>query len=332
MPLLNTPLEAGRVKLKNRLVFPPMATAKSERGEVGPDLLRYYDEKSKGGHFGLVIIEHSYIAPEGRASAGQLSVAEDRLVDGLKTLAEAIHANGSKTAMQINHCGGGISPEVTGIDGFAPSSVSNPAREGPLPIALDQDGIRKIIQQFSLAALRVKAAGFDAVEIHSAHGYLLNQFLSPLTNQRADEYGGSLQNRIRIHLEVVKAVRDAVGEAYPVFLRLGAADYMEGGQTPEESASAARELERAGVDLIDISGGMCRYFNPFTKAPGYFASASRVVNGAVSVPVLVTGGITRPEEAEEILRKGDTDLVGVGRAAAKDSDWGRKAMEALSGK
>jgi len=299
---LHAPLESGKLHLKNRLVMPPMATAKSEAdGSVSQALLDYYDEKSQGGYISLVIIEHSYIVKQGQVSANQLSVAEDRQVAGLKKLADIIHRNGSKTVIQINHGGSHILPGVTEL-------------------------VSTIVAQFAAAALRVKSAGFDGVEIHSAHGYLLSQFLSPLTNRRTDEYGGDIAGRCRIHLEIIQAVRRAVGEDFPILLRLGTADYLEGGLTVEEGRIAARAMVEAGVDLLDISGGLCRYTLPGVSEPGYFAPLSQAVKEVVSVPVIVTGGITEPWQAEEILRQGKADLVGVGRAIAKDSAWPQKAM------
>lgn len=198
MASLLEPLQIHSLTLTNRLVMPPMATVKAEPdGRVSQALLDYYNDKSNGGYIGLVIIEHSFISPEGRAHKNQLSIAEDDVIDGLKDLSEVIHRNGSKTIMQINHAGGQADEETIGIMAMAPSAVINP-RKGNTPRELTRTEITKIIQAFHDAACRVKKAGFDGVEIHSAHGYLLNQFLSPLTNKREDEYGGSLLKRIRI--------------------------------------------------------------------------------------------------------------------------------------
>jgi 2,4-dienoyl-CoA reductase-like NADH-dependent reductase (Old Yellow Enzyme family) len=210
--------------------------------------------------------------------------------------------------------------------------VRNPSQACEAPNELDKAGICAIVNNFSAAALRVKNAGFDGVEIHSAHGYFLNQFLSPLTNKRTDEYGGDVTGRVRLHLEVIRAVREAVGETFPIILRLGAADYMEGGQTIEESMIAAAEFEKAGLDMLDISGGMCRFNVPGLTEPGYFSPLSKAIKGVVSIPVIVTGGITRVEDAEAILSDDKADLVGVGRAILNDSGWAKAAMESLAQK
>ena len=323
------PLQAGSLTLHNRLIMPPMATARSEAdGSISQALLDYYQEKSNGGYFSLIIIEHSFISPEGKASNRQLSVADDRVVEGLRSLAEVIHHNGSKTIMQINHAGGVTTQEITGKIPVAPSAVPNP-RNGNTPKELSKQEIDGIVQAFQNSARRVKAAGFDGVEIHSAHGYLLNQFFSALTNQRNDEYGGTIHNRIRLHLQVIEAVRAAVGNDFPVFLRLGACDYKAGGITIEDSQIAAREFEKAGINVLDISGSFMGYNSPESTAQGYFAPLTEAIKQVVSIPVILTGGITEPQAAEQLLDEGKADLIGVGRAVLKNSQWAKQAIETL---
>ncbi len=322
MSYLTKPLDIGKLKLHNRLVMPPMATAKAkDKGEVSEAILNYYDEKSKGGNISLVIIEHSYITEQGKASKNQLSIADDGLVEELKKLSSIIHKNGSKTAMQINHAGSAAKREVTGMDPVAPSPIINPRLGSEIPNELTIDQIKQIVKDFRDAALRVKQAGFDAVEIHSAHGYLLNQFFSPLTNKRTDEYGGDLLGRIRIHMEVIKAVREAVGDNYPILLRLGACDFMDGGTTIEDSVAASVEFEKAGIDILDISGGLCGYDVASLSGQGYFSPLTEAIKKAVSIPVILTGGITEIDAAEDLLGQGKADLIGVGRAIYKDSHW-----------
>jgi len=329
MAYLLQPLEKGKLTLKNRLVMPPMATAKSnEDGSVSQEILEYYDEKTKGGYISLVIVEHSYISKEGKASDRQLSVADDSLIGGLKKLSDIIHRNGSKAVMQINHAGSGTNKDVTGYDPVGPSPVINP-RRGNIPVELTKEEIKRIVMDFRKAALRVKEAGFDGVEIHSAHGYLLNQFLSPLTNKRKDEYGGDIYGRIKIHLEIIKEIRDAVGEDFPILLRIGASDYKEGGTTVEDSKIAAAAFEKAGVDIIDISGGFCGYIIE-DKSPGYFAPLAEAIKDVVSIPVILTGGITKAEDAEKLLKENKADLIGVGRAILNDSTWAKRVIESLS--
>lgn len=327
MAYLLRPLEVNNLRLKNRLVMPPMATAKAdEEGKITEDILNYYDEKSKGGYISLIIIEHAFVSPEGKASNRQISVADDSVIDGLKKLVDTIHNNGSRVVMQINHAGSGTTREVTGLNPVAPSAIVNPRRGGAVPLELTQGQIKEIVNKFKEAAIRVKKAGFDGVEIHSAHGFLLNQFLSPLTNKRTDEYGGDIYGRIKIHLEIIREIKKALGEDYPLLLRLGATDKIEGGITIEDSIKAALEFEKAGVDILDISGGFCGYALP---GQAYFAPISEEIKKAVKVPVIVTGGIKDPYLAEKVLREGKADLIGVGRAILNDSSWAKKAVESF---
>lgn len=327
MQLLHEPVKIGNIQIKNRLVMPPMATSKSEGdGKLSKGILDYYEEKSKGGHIGLIIIEHSFINKEGKASNNQLSIADDSVIENLKQLSEAIHRNGSKAIMQINHAGSATTREITGSDPVAPSAIAHPRNTGVIPRELASEEIDGIIDSFANAAVRVKKSGFDGVEIHSAHGYLLSQFFSPYSNKRTDEYGGNVLNRIRIHLNIIDSVKKAVGEDFTIILRLGASDYMEGGTTIEDSLIAAREFEKAGVSALDISGGFCGYLRPDSKEQGYFWPLTKAIKEQVSIPVILTGGITDVSAADQLLAEGKTDLIGVGRAILNDSDWAARAM------
>ncbi len=327
--LLN-PIKAGSLNLSNRLVMPPMATSKAESdGKVSQAILDYYAEKSQGGYLSLIIIEHSFIALEGKASPQQLSIAEDSVIPNLQKLAQVIQGNGSKCMMQLNHAGSATSEECTGMTPVGPSAVPNP-RRGGIPHELTHDEIKGVINAFKAAAHRAKDAGFDGVEIHSAHGYLLNQFFSPLTNKRTDEYGGDVFQRIRIHLQVIEAVRSEVGEEYPILLRLGASDFAEGGATIEDSLIAAQEFEKAGVNILDISGGFSGYSVPGLTGQGYFSPLSEAIKKVVSIPVILTGGITEAQAAEKLLAEGKADLIGVGRALLQNSKWAEQATNSLS--
>lgn len=332
MTFLLKSLQVRSMNLKNRLIMPPMATSKAEAdGKVNQAILDYYDEKTKGGYLSLVIIEHSFISLQGKASQFQLSVAEDDVVSNLKKLSEIIHQNGTNCVMQINHAGSAVAKEVTGTIGVGPSAILHPRSGSDFPHELNRAEIAEIVVEFQNAARRVKEAGFDGVEIHSAHGYLLNQFFSPLCNRRTDKYGGTVLNRIRIHLAVIAAVRQAVGDDFPILLRLGAADYKSGGATIEDSLIAVREFEKAGVDILDISGGLCGYQIPGgTTEQGFFAPLSEAIKQIVSIPVILTGGIIEAEAAEQLLTSGKADLIGVGRAILYDSEWAKHAIESLS--
>lgn len=332
--LLDQPLSLRTMKLHNRLVLPPMATEKSQgEGQVSQSLCDYYHEKTEGGFFGLVITEHSYISKEGQASVGQVSLSKDEDVNGLRKLVETIHQNGSKVLAQINHAGGkAISALGGSLTAPAPSAMAYTTSRGEavLAHAMTQPEIGKVISDFAAAARRAKEAGYDGVEIHSAHGYLLNQFYSPLSNKREDAYCGStISGRTRLHCEVIKAVRKEVGQDFLVALRLGACDYQEGGSTPEDAVCASKIFEQEGIDLLDISGGLCGYRGNGSKEPGYFGKESSAIREAVSVPVILTGGVRTGKAAEELLEEGKADLIGVGRAVLKDSLWAKKAFEEL---
>ncbi len=320
-------IRVGNLELENRIVMPPMATAKStEDGKVTDELVAYYGERAANPNVGLIITEHSYISQQGKAHAKQVSISSDTDIDGQAKIVEEIHKYGKKVIAQINHAGSAAFPEVTGMEPVSASAVilpgKSPRGEYVEPKALTQDEIKGIVADFVAAAKRVKAAGFDGVEIHSAHGYFLNQFYSPLTNLRTDEYGGSLDNRLRIHREVIAAVREAVGEDYTIAIRLGGCDYMDGGSTIEDCVYAAKVFERAGVDLIDLSGGMCRFILEGRDEPGYFQDMTSAVKAAVSVPVILTGGVKTLDEAEDLLQKGAADLIGIGRELLKNPKFG----------
>lgn len=331
MANLLKPLVLKNINLPNRLVMPPMATSASQpNGKVSNEIIDYYDEKSKGGYIGLIVIEHSFITQQGKASDKQLSVADDSCIESLKELAKTIQKNGSKTVMQINHAGNAAKKDVTGMEPVGPSAIRNPrSKSGIVPKELSQHEIATIVEEFKNAAIRVKKAGFDGVQIHSAHGYLLNQFYSPLTNKRTDKYGGDTLGRITIHIEIIKAVREAVGPDFNVSLRLGASDYNENGTTIEDSKIAAVEFEKAGVDILDISGGFSGYNIPGADKQGYFYPLTEALKEVVSIPLILTGGITDPLAAEKLLQDEKTDLIGVGRAILNDSNWAKNAIEGL---
>jgi NADPH2 dehydrogenase len=326
------PIMIRNMRLNNRLVMPPMATGKAlPGGHVSPEMLAYYKEKSAGGYMGLVIIEHGYVSLEGKASERQLSVADDSAIDGLRELAGIIYGQGSKAVMQINHAGSATSKDIIGTVPVAPSVVSNPVKNS-VPRELTKEEIGGIVRAFAAAAGRVKEAGFAGVEIHSIYCYLLNQFFSPITNKRNDEYGGDVKNRVRIHLEIVRAVRETVGQDYPVFLRLSATDGCEGGTTIEDCKVAAKALEAAGIDVLDVSCGFCGFSIPGAIEQGYFAPLTEALKQVVSIPVILTGGIKDAEIADQLLQEGKADLIGVGRAIMSDSLWSKRAVESLRGR
>lgn len=333
------PLKINNLILRNRLVMPPMALdIATEKGEVTPKILAHYSSRASSCMgVGLIIVEHAMISPCGKAHPYQLGIYDDTLIPGLKLLVDEIHRKRTPAGIQINHTGARAlySPSVSSTP-FAPSPINCPhlsrsgqaeKRNEELPRELSVEEIKELTGKYAEAALRVKKAGFDLVEIHGAHGYLLNQFYSPITNRRSDTYGGNLENRLRFPLEVIKAVKKVVGPEMPVFYRLGADDRLPGGNQIEDSAKAVPLLEEAGVDCLDLSGGLGGYIK---KGPeGFFTYLAEGIKPVAKVPVMVTGGIRNPFTAEQIVRTGKADLVGIGRALLTDPDWASKAWQTL---
>ena len=324
--MMKQSIQVGTMELNSRIIMPPVAIYQSkEDGKVTDTMLDYYGERAKSGNLGMIITEHSYIMKQGKAKAKQLSISSDDDIDGLRKLTDVIHQSGTKAMVQLNHAGSAAPSSVTGLKAVSASSIVLPTTlmmgDGIAPDELTKRQIAEIVECFAKAAVRAKESGYDGVEIHSAHAYLLNQFYSPLTNQRNDEYGGTLDNRLRLHKEVIEAVRDAVGNNYPISVRLGGCDYMDGGSTIEDSVYAAKVLEKAGVDMIDVSGGMCRYTRKGHTEPGYFQDMSSAIKKAVTIPVMLTGGVKTKDDAEKLLKSGAADLIGVGRELLKNPHW-----------
>jgi 2,4-dienoyl-CoA reductase-like NADH-dependent reductase (Old Yellow Enzyme family) len=334
MPTLFSPLQVKTLNLKNRIILPPMATEKSQPdGLVKAGSLAYYREMATRG-MALLIVEHNYISAHGMASPGQMSIAGDQTLSGHQQLSRAIRENGTLAALQINHAGSNRQETVSG-DCLGASPVPHPASH-LTPRELSEKQISQIIIAFGLAAARGKAAGYDLVEIHSAHGYLLNQFLSPLTNHRRDRYGGILANRRRLLMEVTEEVRARVGTDYPLLVRLGVSDtppgmdLHAGGLTLAEGIETAMAVAAAGIDILDVSGGLCGSRPAGLTGEAYFLPWVRALRSAVSIPLLITGGIAKAETAAAIIASADADLVGVGRALAADQRWISKAKAAIS--
>jgi 2,4-dienoyl-CoA reductase-like NADH-dependent reductase (Old Yellow Enzyme family) len=329
---LLTPLAFSGLTLRNRIVMPPMwsGQATPEGGVTGP-IVEYHRRRAAAG-CGLVIVEHSFVHARGRHTPTQLGVHSDEMIDGLSRLAAAVHAEGATVALQLAHAGSRGSSPVLGCKPVGPSAVRHPYDlSGEVPGELAVPEIGEIVGAYGRAAERARAAGFDAVEIHAAHGFLLSQFLSPLTNRRGDGYGGSVENRARIHMEVLSEVRRHAGPRLPVFVRLGVHDETPGGLELEESRRVAVRLAENGADLIDVSGGL-QGPRGVGKGPGYFVPYAAAIKASVSVPVIVTGGIKEPELADRIVREGKADLVGIGRAMLEDPDWAQKAIDVLKSK
>ena len=315
------PLEVKGLMLKNRIVMPPMHTGlATTEGAVTDSLIEHYVRRSKA--LGLLIVEHSYVSLDGKFSERQLGIYDDNLVSGLEKLSSKIHATGTPVVIQLNHAGRTTSMEITRTEPVAPSP-SEVARE------LRSEEIEALAEGFAIAAERAMKAGFDGVEIHGAHGFLLNQFFSPLANRRRDKYGGSLENRMRFPLEVVERVKEKVGGRLLLY-RLGSDDLDPAGIKIEDSKEFAIKLQGAGVDIIDISGGLCGSRPPqLQDRQGYFIPQAQQIKRVVNMPVIGVGGITEPEYASTVIREGKVDLVAVGRALLEDPDWAIKAIKTL---
>jgi len=270
----------------------------------------------------LLIVEHCYVSQRGRLSLKQLGIYDDGLIGGLDRLAVSIHAVGTPVVVQISHAGGVTNKSVIGADPAGPSATGKTRK-------LTKSEIEGLVEEFALAAERASKAGFDGVELHGAHGFLLNQFFSPLLNKREDEYGGSLENRMRFPLMVVEKVRRSVGSRLLLY-RLGADDLAQNGTRVEDSAAFAVKLEQCGVDVVDVSGGLCGSEpKQLRNVKGYFVPQAYEIKKTVKIPVIGVGGITEAEYADRLVREGKVDLVAVGRALWKDPKWAEKAVEAL---
>ncbi len=331
MPGLFEPITIKGLVLKNRLVMPPMATnMATEDGEVTDRHIRHYTTRARGG-VGLIIIEHTYVSRGGRLSQRQLGLYDDRLVPGLKRLVEAIHAEGTKVIIQLTHGGAKTRQNVTGEQPAGPGTVMLPnASEVSRPLTIPD--IQAIVVRFGEAAYRAMEAGFDSVELHGAHGYLLSQFLSPYTNQRNDVYGGNLTGRLTFPLEVIKEVKAKLGENTPLFYRFGADDMLEGGLTRQDGKLAAQHLKGAGVDVFDVSGGIGGDGQRSLTGQGYFVPLAEGIKETVKVPVIGVGNITEPEYADSIVREEKVDLVAVGRLLLSNPEFPKQAAEKLGRK
>lgn len=319
-------IRIGDLSIRSRIVMPPMGTYKCDSdGFVTDAILSYYSQRAKNPHVGLIITEHAFIDKRGKAREQQMSIAEDGAICGLKKLVDTIHAESVKTIAQLNF-GGAASPRaVCGCEPLAPSAVILPTTpqtgDAIPPKEMTVSDIQSVVQSFVTASVRAKSAGYDGVEIHSAHAYLLNQFYSPLTNKRTDAYGGILANRLRIHQEVLRAVRAAVGKDFLISVRLGGYDDMEGGNTLQDAVDAAKILAAEEIDLLSLTGGMCRYTRKGHTEPGYFRDMAEAICKEVDVPLLLTGGIKTLTDAQMLLDEDVTDFVGVGRPLLADPNW-----------
>lgn len=340
---LFSPLKLRDLTLSNRIAVSPMCEYSSVDGFANDWHLVHLGSRAVGGA-GLVLTEAAAVSPEGRISPADLGIWKDEHIPALRRITDFIHQQGAFAGMQLAHAGRKASmappwektrtvpPAEGGWQAVAPSAIRF-ADAYPLPVALDSAGLAKVIGDFVSAAERARAAGFDVVEVHAAHGYLLHEFLSPLTNHRTDEYGGSFENRVRFPLEVVRAVRAAWPGHLPVFVRISATDWapesLGASWTLEESVAFARLLKDAGVDLIDVSTGGNHPAQQIPLGPGYQVAHAETVHREAGIPTGAVGLITSPAQADQIVRNDQASLVLLAREMLRDPYWPLHAADKL---
>ena len=318
--LLFSPLTIKNITLKNRIVISPMCQYSAVDGFANDWHLVHLGSRASGGA-GLIIQEATAVSPEARISPSDLGIWKDEHIEKLKQINAFIVSQNSVPGIQLAHAGRKASVSAPwegnkkldfaqgGWQTVAPSAVAYHENEPFLPEALDKNGIQKVVSDFKAATKRVVEAGYKVLEIHAAHGYLLHQFLSPLTNVRTDEYGGSFENRIRFTLEIVEAVQSEWSSDLPLFVRISATDWAEDGWNPEESVQLAQLLKEKGVDLIDVSSGGLVSYQKITPGPGYQVPFAEKVKKEAHILTGAVGLITEAKQAEEILNNGQADLI-----------------------
>lgn len=340
MSLLFSPIQIKNVVLKNRIVVSPMCEYSSIDGFANNWHLVHLGSRAVGGA-GLIITEATAVSPEGRISIVDLGIWKDEHKAKLKEIVDFIHENGSVAGIQLGHAGrkasfdipwespAQVSNENGGWVPVAPSAIQfNP--KDKMPTALDLKGIEKVKADFKAAAKRALEIGFKVVEVHAAHGYLLHQFLSPLSNLRTDEYGGTFENRIRLLLEVVAAVQEVWPSENPLFVRISATDWVEGGWNAEESVRLAQILKGKGVDVIDTSTGGLAKEQQIPVAPNYQVEFAESIKKQTGITTGAVGLITGAQQAEEILQEEKADLIFMARELLRDPYFPLHAAKQLN--
>lgn len=340
MHTLFSPFQLRGTLFKNRIVVSPMCQYTAHDGFANNWHLVHLGARAIGGA-ALVMQEATAISPEGRISYGDLGIWKDEQIAMYNQITSFIHSQGSLAGIQLAHAGRKASTEIFWKGGkqFSPdepngwqtvSSGNIPYHESDLPpVPLLLDGIKKVITDFTSAAERAEKAGYDVLEIHAAHGYLINQFTSPLCNNRTDEFGGSFDNRIRILLEICNSVRTVWPPHKPLFVRISAVDWKEGGWQLEDSVRLAKILKDNGVDLIDCSSGAVVPHVKIEVKPGYQVPFASRIRHEAKIPVAAVGLITGAFQAEQILKNGDADLIMIARESLRDPNFPLRAANEL---
>lgn len=327
----------GTLTIPNRLVFAATSSELADsEGFFGDEAAEFYAERARGGA-GLVVVEATYVDQEGKRLHQNAMLHKDRYIASLRKLVQVVRREGSKVAIQLCHGGRDATPAITGCDPVAPSPIASGyigVGEAVVPRELTETQIQAIVQRFVAAAVRAGEAGFDAIELHGAHGYLISQFFSPNANRRTDGYGGNVAGRARFCVEIVQGIKKALGDGYPVIVRMNGRDYVPGGLEIEDAVEIAALLEVAGADAISVSGGV-HSSKPYMVIPGMsvgrncFAAESTAMRKRLHIPVMTVGRIKTPELAEEILVQGQADFVCMSRALIADPALARKAREGV---
>lgn len=317
MSILFSSFTLKNLEIKNRIVMAPMCQySADEDGNVDNWHIIHYASRAIGG-VGLIIIEATAVEPRGRISANDLGIWKDEHIDGLKRIVKECKKYGAKVGIQLAHAGRKCSVASENI--VAPSAIPF-SEDYKTPIELTQDEIQNIIESFKMGARRSLEAGFDIIEIHGAHGYLINEFLSPLSNHRTDKYGGSLENRARFLKEILQSVREVWPKKLPIILRVSAEDYVTNGNHSEDLANIINLLKEYEVDIVNVSSGAV--VPAEIKAyPGYQVPFAEVIKKETGLPTIAGGLITNPLMAEEILRNNRSDLVFLGRELLRNPYW-----------
>ena len=319
---LLSPAKIGSLELKNRAIMAPMSAALGNPdGTVSDPLIAYLTARADGG-VGMIITEYCFVTEEGRSSDHQISVTDDEKIPGLKRLVDAVHEHGAKVCLQLQHGGRRSIVRV-----MAPSAIMKQT-DRVMPEEMTTQEVYDLIDAFIAGAVRAKKAGFDMVEVHCSHGYLLNDFISPSANRRTDAFGGGLTGRAKAPVMIIEGIKKACGADYPVSVRLNGDDMVSDGNLSRDSAALAMLLEEAGADLIDVSGGMNGVgygIAPAAVRTGYNADPAEEIRRVIDIPVAVAGRINEPEYAESLLRKGNVEFITLGRALFADPAFVNKA-------
>jgi 2,4-dienoyl-CoA reductase-like NADH-dependent reductase (Old Yellow Enzyme family) len=330
MSKLWEPIRIGSMELKNRFIMAPMFTCMAAPGgEVSDEIVDYYERRAKGGA-AMIIVEIAAVHPQGAICDRELLLCDDKYIPGMSRIAEAIKKHDCKAVLQVHHPGRQADSKVTGLPTVGPSPVPW-ADFADVPRELTVAEIEELIECYAEAGRRTRDAGFDGVQFHGAHGYLICQFFSPLSNKRTDDYGGDVHKRAKFGVDIVKLAREKLGPQYPILFRISGSEIEEGGLTTEETRVIAKLLQDAGVDCIDVSAG---YYGtsewtsqPAFMKPGCLVKFATEVRREVDVPVVTVGRINDPRLAENILEEDNADIIALGRPLLADPDYPLKAQQ-----